>query len=78
MPSETHRSLTRLSRHFRGTGRDGFRLRAFSPDDTRDLQLKDRTDALLDPDADDEAIWIITDDLADRHSTTTVLWPSDY
>ncbi len=51
MPSETHRSLTRLSRHFRVTGRGGFRLSAFSPDDTRSLQLKDRTDALLEESA---------------------------
>lgn len=33
--------------------------------------------ALIDQDADDDAIWIITDDLADRDSTTTILWPSD-
>lgn len=33
--------------------------------------------ALLD-EADDDAIWIITDDLADVESVTTVLWPSDY
>ena len=26
----------------------------------------------------DDAIWIITDDLADSDSTTTILWPSDY
>ena len=51
MPSETHRSLTRLSRHFRVTGRNGFRLSAFSPDDTRSLQLKDKTDALLEESA---------------------------
>lgn len=51
MPSETHRSLTRLSRHFRVSGGAGFRLRAFSPDDTRELQLKDRTDALLEESA---------------------------
>ena len=51
MPSETHRSLTRLSRHFRVTGPRGFRLRAFSPDDTRSLQLKRRTDALLEESA---------------------------
>ncbi len=51
MPSETHRSLTRLSRHFRVTGRGGFRLSAFSPDDTRSLELKDRTDALLEESA---------------------------
>lgn len=51
MPSETHRSLTRLSRHFRVTGPLGFRLHAFSPDDTRSLQLKRRTDALLEESA---------------------------
>lgn len=33
--------------------------------------------ALLD-EADEDAIWIITDDLADSDSTTTILWPSDY
>lgn len=33
--------------------------------------------ALLD-EADDDAIWIITDDLADVESMTTILWPSDY
>ena len=26
----------------------------------------------------DEAVWIITDDLADPDTTTTILWPSDY
>lgn len=26
----------------------------------------------------DDAIWIITDDLTDSDSTTTILWPSDY
>lgn len=31
----------------------------------------------LDPEVDD-AIWIITDDLADVQSMTTILWPSDY
>jgi len=30
-----------------------------------------------DGDADD-AVWIITDDIADPDSVTTVLWPSDY
>ena len=33
--------------------------------------------ALLD-EADDDAIWIITADLTDSDSTTTILWPSDY
>ena len=33
--------------------------------------------ALLD-EADDDAIWIITDDLADVESMTIILWPSDY
>ncbi len=51
MPSETHRSLTRLSRHFRVTGPGKFRLNAFSPEDTRSLQLKNRTDALLEESA---------------------------
>jgi PPK2 family polyphosphate:nucleotide phosphotransferase len=51
MPADTHRSLTRLSRHFRVTGPRGFRLGAFSPDDTRSLQLKRRTDALLEESA---------------------------
>ncbi len=32
----------------------------------------------LDSDVDDDAIWIITDDLADVESMTTILWPSDY
>lgn len=32
---------------------------------------------LLD-EADDDAIWIITDDLEDVESMTTILWPSDY
>lgn len=35
-------------------------------------------DELTDPSVDDEAVWIITDDLADPDSFTTVLWPSDY
>jgi hypothetical protein len=26
----------------------------------------------------DDALWIITDDLADDHALTTILWPSDY
>jgi len=51
MPSETHRNLTRLSRHFRVSRREGFRLSAYSPDDTRGLQLKNRTDALLEESA---------------------------
>jgi hypothetical protein len=34
--------------------------------------------ALLRNSTDEEAVWIITDDLADPDSPTTVLWPSDY
>ena len=34
-------------------------------------ELHDRT-------IDDDAIWIITDDLADPDTHTAVLWPSDY
>ena len=26
----------------------------------------------------DDAVWIITDDLGDTESPTTILWPSDY
>ena len=33
---------------------------------------------LTDPSIADDAIWIITDDLADPDILTTVLWPSDY
>lgn len=33
---------------------------------------------LADPTIDDDAIWIITDDLADPDTLTTILWPSDY
>jgi hypothetical protein len=33
---------------------------------------------LDDPAVDDDAIWIITDDLADPDTMTTILWPSDY
>jgi hypothetical protein len=33
---------------------------------------------LTDPTVDDDAIWIITDDLTDPDTFTTVLWPSDY
>jgi hypothetical protein len=33
---------------------------------------------LTDPTTGDEAIWIITDDLADTDPLTTILWPSDY
>ena len=29
-------------------------------------------------DAPDDAVWIITDDLGDTESPTTILWPSDY
>ncbi len=47
MSSATHRSLTRLSRHFRVTGQGAFRLGAFSPDDTRGLRLKKRASGLL-------------------------------
>ena len=35
-------------------------------------------DELTDPTVDDDAIWIITDDLADPDTLTTVLWPSEY
>lgn len=31
-----------------------------------------------DPSVDDDTLWIITDDLADPDTLTTVLWPSDY
>ena len=33
---------------------------------------------LIDPSTDGTEIWIITDDLADPDTLTTVLWPSDY
>jgi hypothetical protein len=29
-------------------------------------------------DSDEEAVWIITDDLEEPDSPTTILWPSDY
>ena len=29
-------------------------------------------------DSDEEAVWIITDDLEDPDTATTILWPSDY
>jgi hypothetical protein len=35
-------------------------------------------DELTDPTVEDDVVWIITDDLADPDSFTTVLWPSDY
>lgn len=35
-------------------------------------------DELTDPSGHDDAIWIITDDVADPDSVTTILWPSDY
>lgn len=34
-------------------------------------------DELRDP-SEDDALWIITDDLADPDTTTSILWPSDY
>jgi hypothetical protein len=34
--------------------------------------------ALADPATTDDAIWIITDDVADPETVTTILWPSDY
>jgi hypothetical protein len=33
---------------------------------------------LIDDTIDDDAVWIITDDLDDPDGPTTVLWPSDY
>jgi hypothetical protein len=33
---------------------------------------------LADETVDDDAVWIITDDLDDPDAPTTVLWPSDY
>jgi hypothetical protein len=33
---------------------------------------------LTDPTIEDDAVWIITDDVADPDTFTTVLWPSDY
>jgi hypothetical protein len=33
---------------------------------------------LIDDTIDDDAVWIITDDLNDSDAPTTVLWPSDY
>lgn len=47
MPSTLHRSVAGLSRHYRITHGARFRLRAFDPDDTRGLQLKDESDGLL-------------------------------
>jgi hypothetical protein len=32
----------------------------------------------LTADADEEAVWIITDELEDPDTATTILWPSDY
>jgi hypothetical protein len=34
--------------------------------------------ALVDETINDDAMWIITDDLADADAPTTILWPSDY
>ena len=47
---------------------------------TRDGRLLSRYDlpAWLAADTQDEALWIITDDLADPDTATTLLWPSDY
>jgi hypothetical protein len=33
---------------------------------------------LIEETIDDDAVWIITDDLDDPDAPTTVLWPSDY
>lgn len=33
---------------------------------------------MLDPALDDDTLWIITDNLADPDTTTTILWPTDY
>lgn len=35
-------------------------------------------DELTDPAGNDDAVWVITDDLADTDPLTTILWPSDY
>ena len=47
---------------------------------TRDGRLLSRYDmpAWLAADTRDTALWIITDDLADPDTATTLLWPSDY
>ncbi|MEZ5294240.1 MAG: polyphosphate kinase 2 family protein [Vicinamibacterales bacterium] len=47
MASAALRSVTGLSRHYRVTSGRRFSLRDFSPDETRDLALKDRADELL-------------------------------
>ncbi|MEP7118044.1 MAG: polyphosphate kinase 2 family protein [Acidobacteriota bacterium] len=48
MAETTLRGLTKLARHFRVTRGRGFELDQFDPEDTRELQLKDKADALLD------------------------------
>ncbi|MGE0816940.1 MAG: polyphosphate kinase 2 family protein [Vicinamibacterales bacterium] len=47
MASSTQRALIGLSRHYRVTSGTRFSLGNFSPDDTRDLALKNRADDLL-------------------------------
>jgi hypothetical protein len=59
------------------------------PDDrcTNNRAVRDRQGGLLSryrvppwiaDDANDDAMWIITDDLDDPDTATTILWPSDY
>ena len=48
---------------------------------TRTGRLLSRYELPSDTDVDDggdEAVWIITDDLADPDTATTILWPCDY
>ena len=47
MPETTPKELARLAQHYRVTRGRGFTLDKFDPDDTRDLPLKDKADALL-------------------------------
>jgi PPK2 family polyphosphate:nucleotide phosphotransferase len=48
MSDQTPRVLSRLWRHYRVDRGKGFSLRAFDPDDTGGLELKDESDDLLD------------------------------
>jgi hypothetical protein len=48
MSDTTPRVLSRLWRHYRVDRGRKFSLKDFDPDDTRGLELKDESDALLD------------------------------
>ena len=47
MAETTPKALARLAQHYRVTRGRGFTLDTFAPDDTRDLPLEDKADALL-------------------------------